>query len=264
MHALCACTIRPPHLRQRTNALYFNFSSRIAEDYWSRRSFLQSWWRVNARDRRWTPPLYSFLYKSLVRRNEPFLHDFAPLPLTLEAVERQTQRPAMSGLTGLAAPGGMGDSIVAHTLLLHDRRQIPATAYLGMLAFANDEETLDMLLQRAWEQGQRAGVRRLVAPAALAPALSAGLLLDNFHLAPPLHTPYNAPYLPELLEGALDPLFRSRLWHMDVTPAAAVAAALPALEIATFDAQRLATDLLPLARDATPAGHALPPPTPMR
>ena len=114
-----------------------------------------------------------------------------------------------------------------------------------MMRVANDTEALDQLLSVAWQQAAIHRALRLVAPAELARSLSAGLLLDHFHLLPPLHTPYNAPYMPELLEGAMEPLRFSRLWHLE-TSVPAGSEALPAgLSFGAFDVSRLAGELLP-------------------
>ena len=244
--------------------MYFNFGGRVAENYWDRRAFLQSWWRVSARDRRWNPPAYRVLFDALVRRRDPHLRSLQPVPLTIEAVPRRTQS---TGLGDMMMPAGMGDSIVAHALVLgdapapRDANGLPRSAFLALLAFANDEETLDYLLQAAWLHAQARGARRIVAPCELTPSLSAGLLLDHFHLAPPLHTPYNAPYMPELMAGAMEPLRYSRLWHL-VADASLPKSVWPgAFEVVPFDAARLANDLLPLAQAVARGDELLAPPS---
>jgi GNAT superfamily N-acetyltransferase len=226
--------------------VFFNFTGHVAEGWWERRAFLRSWWRGNARDRRWTPPLYSGLYDALVRRHAPHLERLAGLPVTLEAMPRPESRGTLAGL-GLHAP--LDDAIVATTLPLVDRRAQPTTTFLAMMTFANDDETLDRLLQLVWERTAEVGSQRLVGPSPLAPAFVHGALMDSFHVPPPLHTPYNAPYAPEMLEQALEPLTTSRLWHLDLA-GYAVAPAPPGITIAPVAPERLAGDLLPILRAA--------------
>jgi hypothetical protein len=210
---------------------------------------------VNARDRRWTPPDYQWLYGAVVRRRAPFLQSLQPVSLSLEAVER---RDLSTGFHGMVVPAGMGDSVVGHMLQLHAVTPAPATACLAMFNSANDEDTLDQLLNAAWQQGAPWGIQRVIAPCALSPSLSAGLLIDHFNLAPPLHTPYNAPYLPELMDGAMEPLRYSRLWHLPSAALLPEAGAPASLQIVPFDVARLAGDLLPLAlataQDSAPVG----------
>lgn len=236
--------------------MYFNFASRSAGDWWGRREFLHTWWRGNARDRRWIPPRYDVLYQAVVRRREPFLNACLPVPLTVEAVMRRTQNV---GYGSIFAPAGMGDSIVAQALALTDARTSPATLFLSMMSFANDEETLESLLQAGWQQGAALGARRLVAPAELTPSFSAGLLLDNFHLPPPLHTPYNAPYLPELVEAAMAPLRLSRLWRLETTTRRPLPPPPPGFEIAPVEVMQLAGELLPLLQAAVQGDDAMAP-----
>jgi hypothetical protein len=155
-------------------ALYFNFTSQIANDWWGRRAFLNTWWRANARDHRWTPPVYSFLESTLVHRRDPLMNTYRPDLMTVEAVTRQS---FSTNIGGMVMPTGMGDSIVAQALALHDRRVDPATTFLAMMAFANDEETLDRLLDSTWQSAATHGAQRIVAPAQWAPSFSSGLLL---------------------------------------------------------------------------------------
>ena len=245
-------------VRQGVIALYFNFTSQIANDWWGRRAFLNTWWRANARDHRWTPPVYSFLESTLVHRRDPLMNTYRPDLLAVEAVTRQS---FSTNIGGMVMPTGMGDSIVAQALALHDRRVDPATTFLAMMAFANDEETLDRLLDSTWQSAATHGAQRIVAPAQWAPSFSSGLLLDHFHVLPPLHTPYNAPFVPELMQGAMEPLQHSLLWYLEVAHAPTASALPQGVQIESFDVDRLAGDLLPLAQAAAVTAAVLEPPT---
>jgi GNAT superfamily N-acetyltransferase len=49
--------------------------------------------------------------------------------------------------------------------------------------------------------------------------LASGLLENYYHQLPPLHTPYNPPYLPELMNTSLQPWQRLALRHVPLLPA---------------------------------------------
>jgi GNAT superfamily N-acetyltransferase len=88
---------------------------------------------------------------------------------------------------------------------------------LALLSVANDVESLERLLMVAQEQAFARGRSRLVGPVALSPHLGYGALLDHFNETPPLFTPYNSPYLPEILEAVLERVQMARLYHVAVT-----------------------------------------------
>jgi ribosomal protein S18 acetylase RimI-like enzyme len=81
---------------------------------------------------------------------------------------------------------------------------------------ANDVESLGRLLFVAQEQAFVRGRSRLVGPVALSPHLGYGALLDHFDQTPPLYTPYNAPYLPEILDAVFERVQMARLYHVPV------------------------------------------------
>ncbi len=88
---------------------------------------------------------------------------------------------------------------------------------LALLSVANDVESLERLLTVAQEQAFVRGRSRLLGPVALSPHLGYGILLDHFDQTPPLHTPYNSPYLPEVFDSVLEPVQTARLYHAPVT-----------------------------------------------
>jgi GNAT superfamily N-acetyltransferase len=67
-------------------------------------------------------------------------------------------------------------------------------------------------------------------------------------MTPPLHTPYNPPYLPDVLAGVMTPWCETALYRCP-TPAAAIAPTGPAM-LTTLDPQRLTTDCLDLLNAA--------------
>jgi GNAT superfamily N-acetyltransferase len=243
---------------------FFNFVSRVVEDWWGCRSFVRGWWRKNERDRRWVPPSYNVLSHALVRRRAPHLQRFSPMLIELDAVEQPAGRKSFvdGGL-----PMSAGEVRVGQVALLLNPDQ--GEAYAALLEVANDDESLERLLGVALERASEAGCPRLLLGAGLTPAFPTGFLLDHFHLDPPLHTAYNAPFLPDLLEGQCDPLLARRVWHVELGGAAteAAGAALEGpsgLHVEETPAARLADDLAPLLlaiwEQGAVAQAGLPPP----
>jgi GNAT superfamily N-acetyltransferase len=148
---------------------------------------------------------------------------------------------------------------VAATVLLSDHRTEARVAYLGLLQCINDAESLERLWgelsQCLWELG----CQRILGPTGLSPHLASGVLQNFFHVIPPLHTPYNPPYLPELIEGVWDPVQTSRLYHIEIPNEIASASPSP-VQLSPFAAPRLAEDLLVLFQAACGGSDALSPP----
>lgn len=232
---------------------YFNFATTVAESGWDRHLFLHHWWRAAAADRRWPPPDYRFLYRSLVRRREPHLQRMAPLPLWLDAVIRR--ETAESSVYPTPTGAGWNDRLVAAALALCDPRRTDRGVYLALPVVANDGETLDRLLDSV---AQNAGAHRpLIGPVGLAPAWGAGVLVSHFNLPPPLHTPYNPPFWPELFEGTLEPFAFSALHTAPLAALPPAPAPMPAaLGVGPFDPMRLAGDLFALAAALPAPSHA--------
>jgi GNAT superfamily N-acetyltransferase len=112
--------------------------------------------------------------------------------------------------------GAFMEEAVATAALMADPRRRDGTAMLALLSVANDVESLERLLTTAQEQAFARGCVRLLGPVALSPYLGYGALLDHFDQTPPLYTPYNAPYLPEVLDAVLERVQTARLYHMPI------------------------------------------------
>ena len=190
---------------------YFNYSKSVAEGYWERHAFVRSWWRVYSGDARWVPPHFPFLYGALVRGQSKHLARMRPQFIHLEALQ-DTRRKTDKGVPRAAGP--LFETTVAAAVLLADPRRRDRTAYLGLLRCVNDVESLERFAGLALEQAAQAGYHRLVGPTGLSPHLQSGVLQDHFHVTPPLHTPYNPPYIPEVMHGALFPLRTRALFHV--------------------------------------------------
>lgn len=241
---------------------YFNYSTRIAESWWERRDFVQRWWRLNAADGRWTPPDYPLICQALVGRYSAApQQDAQPAQIpSRDHVARQ--RPALVYVEALPGrPRGEGETMrmspvlmeepVAAAAVMADPRRHDRTAYLSLLSCANDEESLDRLLAVAQEQAWNLGCDRLMGPVGLSPYLSYGALMDHFHLSPPQYTPYNAPYLPDVLQSSLHAIHTTQLYHVHVHSALAnydtmrqTGADGGPAQLVPLDPMRLADDLL--------------------
>jgi GNAT superfamily N-acetyltransferase len=146
---------------------------------------------------------------------------------------------------------------VAATALLVDRHRRDDTGYLALLACANDVETFERLVGAALEQAAMQGCHRLWGPVGLSPHLGAGMLESHFHLLPPLHSPYNPPYLPEVAASIMEPIVEGVIYRLPVGESVAVEG--PAQLVAATAAQ-LAGDLLPLLAAASTWGDLFPRP----
>jgi GNAT superfamily N-acetyltransferase len=190
---------------------YFNFSNSIADGYWQRHTFLRSWWRIYANDQRWVPPHFPTLYRYLVRDPGPHLARMRPALIRMEALP-DTHRRSNDGLP--RATGALWETTVGAAVLLMDPRRQDRTAYLGLLRCVNDTEALKRFLFLALETAAKSGYQRLVGPTGLSAHLDSGVLENYFHVPPPLHTPYNPPYVPEVMRGALYPMRTRALFHV--------------------------------------------------
>ena len=230
---------------------YFNFSTIWPDDWWARRAFLHAWWRFYADDPHWAPPDYRTWRRLVMRTDTPYWRRVAAQPFYLEALPQRRQPPGAATVqTGLA--GAMFEEPVAAAVLFCEPEQ-EETAFLGMLRSANDEESLDRLLGAALERAAAQGCTRLVGPTGPTPCWSSGVLTNHFDTLPPLHTPYNPPYLADLLATSMAVCQESELLMLPVTGDAAAPAGpatLGPLSLAALGAAHLPlleTALLPHA-----------------
>lgn len=237
---------------------YFNYTNHIAEDWWSRRDFIKRWWRLGATDVRWTPPYYPSLRHALVAARDGYLAERTLRLLYIEALPRRVANRATADRPDFTTTAWMEEAVAA-TVILFDRRRRDNSAYLSLLQCVNDSEVMERLLGVVMEQLSEMGCERIIGPTGLSPHLQAGALQDYFHVTPPLHTPYNPPYLPELLESNLQPLTQSRLFSIPIPPHLPEAGH----GVATLEPlipARLSGDLLPLLATACTAHGDFPPP----
>jgi GNAT superfamily N-acetyltransferase len=146
---------------------------------------------------------------------------------------------------------------MAAAVALVDPRRTDRTAYLALLHCANDAHSLDRLLDALIEKLRPHRCERLVGPVGLSPYQGSGLLQDAWNALPPLHTPYDPPYLLELVERGMRPLARQLLYRVEI-PQQPPNPTGPA-QIVPLEPARLATDLLPLLAAAVPAIDFPPP-----
>lgn len=238
---------------------FFNHRFHLAENSWQRREFLNHWWQIYRPDPRWVPPPWADLLQTLAPERSGHLARMEPLLLYGEALPRQA-RPSSAQRHDLSTfSGSLFEAPVAAGLLLRDPRRQDGAAYAVWPHIANDGEVLVRFLDRAAELLQPLGIGQLILPVGLSPHLGSGSLQDYFHQLPPLHTPYDPPYLPELLAAVCRPLGRSLLYNAGVAAHLDEPVAGPAT-LQRFELHRLAGDLLPLFAQTMPVWAGFPPP----
>ena len=233
---------------------YINFDLTIAADRWTRQSFFRGWRTIMADDPRWAPPPLPWLRRTLTGRGHVHMRRMAPTFLHVQAVRRRVASRSDGDFgVGYGLSTSVFEETVAAAVLLTDPRMEDRTAYLAFPHIVNDEACLDRLLEGVMEQLWERGYRRLVGPIGVSPALGVGALLNYFNLTPPLHTPYNAPYVPELLAQSLEPIHEQQLFVAVPTPHADAAHANagggPAI-LAPAAISALTGPLLPLLQSA--------------
>lgn len=165
----------------------------------------------------------------------------------LEALPRASSQETVGSFSGIAT-----EKAVAAAVAVIDPRRGDSTAYLAWVHCINDLRSLERLLDAIGEQLVHYGVRKIIGPTGLSPHLGSGLLQDHWNIVPPLHTPYNPPYLPEIAATALRVRSSGRLFYLPTSPARVLSAASPAT-LVTFEPQRLGADLLVLLGAACPS-----------
>lgn len=228
---------------------YINYTTHMAEGWWQRRSFLHHWWSIYQSDKRWAPFLYDQLRSDLLAFADAYLTQQRPLLLSLEALPRPHRRADNS--YDLPTAAAM-EQTIATVVGLFDPTRTDGTAYAALLHCVNHEETMERLYTALLEQTTLQECFRLVGPTGLSPHdPRTGVLCDNFDRIPPSFTPYNPPYVPELFELVMAPLFEMRLYRAEIA-AKRVSASNPESsgEIVSVDPLRLTTDLLPLFQSA--------------
>lgn len=193
------------------------------------------------------PPYYPNLRYILEPGRNSHLARLSPLLVYTEALPRR-QRSSQFGESHSAA---IFEVPVAATIVLGDSRRQDDTAYLALLRCVNDADSLEQLLNYVSEMLLRRGYRKVIGPTGLSPHIGSGLLQDYWDRLPPMYTPYNPPYLPEILGNVLHTRSRSQLYHLEIGLEPPPTPRTPA-ELFPLEPTRLATDLLSLLVAACP------------
>jgi GNAT superfamily N-acetyltransferase len=227
-----------------------------AAGYWGRRDFLRAWWATGGDDEHWTPPAYGRLRRELNPAHNAHLARLAATLIHVEALQRTGLRRSRTDQQEIPLTSVFERPLAAAAAVIDPRRK-GGTAQLALTQFSSDGEAFDRLYYYLVEEFSARRHHRFVAPVGLSPHLNSGLLVDGWDARPPLHTPANPPYTPELIERRLRPFLAGRLYHSAVAPAAGRPG--PAT-IMPFDPARLAGDLMPLLTTATENPAGFPPP----
>ena len=232
---------------------YFNYSIHAREagaaSFWQRREFLHAWWALYRDDGRWTPPEYTRLRRELDPHHNEHLVRLSATLIHVDALHRTGLRRSRNEQGEIPLTSVLERPLAAAVAVI-DPRRVGRTAHLALLHLAYDDEAFDRLYDHLVETLSVEGYRRVVGPIGLSPHLGSGLQVDGWDEWPPLHTPSNPPYLPELIEHRLRPLQTGRLYHADVPREPVVLSSGPAV-VRPFDPARLSADLLPLLVAAT-------------
>lgn len=237
---------------------YFNYSLAADKGAWDRRVFLRRMFLLGRSDSRWVPEHAPTLSWALNPAQNAHLARLNCQPVRLEALQRMPH----SGANRLPSQSPSLSTVIEQpvtTAVLQFDSRCGRTALLSLLNCINDSETWHTFLELISEMLFDKQYFRLIGPLGLSPHIGSGLLLDNWHLPPPLHTAYNPPFLVEMIGDKAQPLLTQRLYHLPITQTAVPTP--PAnLTIQPLDVAQLAHALLPLwqAACANPLGLPLP------
>ena len=194
---------------------YFNYHFQIAANRWDRWTFLHRWYRLQTHDKQWVPPYFPILRQALNPTHNPHVARMQMIQMVVEAMPQRKQRQ----------PNTMDEPVVfnstfevpvLNTAVFIDPRRRDHTAYFGLFDCVNDSETVERWLNQMRELLRGAHIARLVGPVGLSPFLGSGVLQDNWHLPPPMHTAYHPPYLAELMSHHFRTISQQRLYHIPV------------------------------------------------
>ena len=231
---------------------YFNYEITAhptdTAGYWARRDFVRAWWSIARDDDRWTPPEYDQLRRELNPRHNDHLARLAATLIYVAALQRTGVRRSRTDQQEIPLTSVLERPLAAAVAVVDPRRK-GTTAHLALPHFSSDAGAFDRLYYYLVEQLSAQRYHRFVAPVGLSPHLGSGLLVDSWGDWPPLHTPGNPPYAPELLGRKLRPFQTGRLYQAPVSPPDDEPSG-PA-RVGPFDPSRLTADLLPLLIAAT-------------
>ena len=246
---------------------FFNHRDYFAESRLEKGSFAAAWWRIYSGDPRWTPPYYPSYRRALDPGSNRHLRRMEPVFFHNEAIEH-TNAPGKRIIAG-----GQGQNLppaepffelpVAASVILFDRRREDHAGYLAMLHSVNDSESLRHHVRTAAGLLRERGCRRIIAVTGISPHLESGVLQDYWGELPPLYTPYNPPYLPEVISSYMQVLETRSLYYLSTglrtdQPDGSVHGTETIIE--PLQVESLAGELLPLLRAACPQWAGCPPP----
>ena len=200
--------------------MYFNYTTYLPSSWWERRSFLHAWWRLYAGDRQWAPPVYTALSRLVRAADNPLSAPAHPDALHGSAAAARQRQRLRYQYHDERTRGGCDDVRGGGECHAYPDRSAPRGRRRLPGAAALRQRRGDA--RAAAGQGVRAGGGTRLQPAARPhrhPArLESGALVNHYNRRPPWHTPYNPPYMGELLASIMEPWLETELYTLEVPP----------------------------------------------
>lgn len=206
---------------------YINHHFNIAENSWGLSAFLSSWRRIYNEDPHLAPPYHPNIRQSLDSRKNAHLARLSTLIVHSTALPRRSNSDPHQ--VEINVEGITFEKPVAAGILLKDPRRNDRSAHLVEFRCVNDKESLERFLEYLGVQMLSIDCNQLICPVGLSPYIRTGSLESHWNRTPPLYTPYNPPYLPEMLESTMDPICSFRLYLFDLPEELPPAAEKPAI-----------------------------------
>lgn len=237
--------------------MFFNHRFYHSRTWFERWEFMNKWRSLQQWDKRWVPPHQPTMSWALNANQNPFAAAMNFSPVYVEGLRRERQRTLGTGMEKPMQVTTPFERPLVSAILASDPRRTDQTANLAMFVTENDRESIRFFLDGVATLLEQNDRYRLIGPTGLSPHLGSGLLQDYWDQMPPLHTPYNQPFLPEMVNKILRPIGEQRLYQLPIMPFSPHPAPFQLLPLQPAD---LAGELLPLLQAACQNRHRFPVP----
>jgi GNAT superfamily N-acetyltransferase len=198
-------------------SLFYNYHVQTAGAGWETSQFLANLLRIYSDDRRCVPPQYALLRREL-KKPGPHLARLSPLQISIDAHRARKSGSHLNESSDFALTDpSLFEIPVAAAVAMKARGQDPTLGALALLRTANDAKSLERCLEAAGHHLRELGCQKIIASTGLSLHLESGVLQDSWQELPPLYSPYNPPYLPDLLKEQMEPLDYGRLFHVELS-----------------------------------------------